>query len=59
MRKGETAYNVRLIKKANGKFSFDPSYPMTRLADWRASKGHFMWTKASTRDRTELKNQLK
>ena len=59
MRKGEQAFNVRLIKKANGRFIFDHGYPMTRLADWRRSKGHFMWVKASLRDRVQLRNQLR
>jgi hypothetical protein len=59
MRKDEQVYNARLIKKANGKFIFDHGSPMTRLADWRRSKGHFMWVNASSRDRIQLRNQLK
>jgi hypothetical protein len=50
-----TAYNVRVCKR-NGKFVFDESCFMTRLA--KRGKG-YEWVGASERDKRKLKEQLK
>jgi len=56
--KKKEVFNVRVVRSSSGTFSYEPTYPMIRLADYRKSKGYSQWIQASKRDRTRLRKQL-